>query len=284
MKRLVIIGNGFDLHHKMKTNYLDYRDFLLRTGKKEIVESFECNEEFSIEYLWNNIEKFMGSISYENAYCYLIPYSSDDWRDSAHHDFQYEIKKMTDYWPGLKDNLREWILTVEYTKRDEKIVELIESANYFLSFNYTNTLEKLYGVSEDKIFYLHGTASKDGELILGHREDDWYPEWDRNNHDEDARLLEASGIMDEHFAKTKKQIENIIESNKGFFERDDFNEIYVLGLSYNETDRFYLKKIAECNKAKWFFNWYTLDDEKCIDDYARSIGVNDYKKINIDLF
>ena len=272
------------MHHKMKTNYLDYRKFLLRMGKKEIVECFESNGEFSIEYLWNNIEKFLGSISYENAYCYLIPYSSDDWRDSAHHDFQYEIKKMTDYWPGLKDNLREWIRTVGYTKRDEKIVELIESANYFLSFNYTNTLEKLYGVSEDKIFYLHGNASKDGELILGHREDDWYPEWDPNNHDEDARLLEASRIMDDHFAKTKKQIENIIESNRGFFERDDFNEIYVLGLSYNETDQFYLRKIAERNKAKWFFNWHTLDDEKSIDDYARSIGVNDYKKINIDLF
>ena len=64
MKRLVIIGNGFDLHHKMKTNYLDYRDFLLRMGKKEIVECFESDDEFTIEYLWNNIEKFLGLISY----------------------------------------------------------------------------------------------------------------------------------------------------------------------------------------------------------------------------
>lgn len=30
MSSLLIIGNGFDLHHNMKTKYWDYREFLLK--------------------------------------------------------------------------------------------------------------------------------------------------------------------------------------------------------------------------------------------------------------
>ena len=35
------------------------------------------------------------------------------------------------------------------------------------------------------------------------------------------------------------------------------------------------------NKASWFFNWHTDDDFLAIDNYAKSIGLDWYKKINI---
>ena len=85
---------------------------------------------------------------------------------------------MTEYWPGIKDGLKEWIKSIKYTCADEHLKPLINSCSDYLSFNYTNTLEILYGIDRRKILYLHGNALRDDELILGHREKSWYPEWD----------------------------------------------------------------------------------------------------------
>ena len=156
MKRLIIVGNGFDLHHTMKTQYTHYRDYLISIGKNDVVKCFEGNGEFEPEYLWSRLEEVVGSLNYEDAYCYLTSYSSDDWKDSAHHDFQYEVEKMTHYWPALKDNSVGWIRQIEYTKADDSLRELLRGANSFLSFNYTNTLEVLYGISKSNITYIHG--------------------------------------------------------------------------------------------------------------------------------
>lgn len=54
MKRLIIIGNGFDLHHGMQTSYLNYREYLLWNGGKDMVECFEEQEELNEIYLWND--------------------------------------------------------------------------------------------------------------------------------------------------------------------------------------------------------------------------------------
>lgn len=284
MNRLVIVGNGFDLHHRMKTRYTDYKDYLLSIGEDNIVTCFEKCDEIAHEYMWNRLEEVIGMLSYEDVYCYLTTYGSDEWCDSAHHDFQYEIDKMTEYWPGLKDNLIGWIQNIKYTNKDVRLRKLISESTRFLSFNYTNTLEVLYDVPKSKITYIHGDASKSDELVLGHRSDDWYPEWDRTNPEEDIRLLEASEIMDRHFENTKKRIEEIIEGHKDFFETScEYDEIYVLGLSYNDTDRMYLQKIAEHNdKAEWYFNWHSIEDKGRIDHYALSLGIQTYKKINIE--
>ena len=286
VNRLIIVGNGFDLHHHMKTQYIDYRDYLLSIGKSDIVTCFEKSDEIAPEYMWNHLEEVLGMLAYEDAYCYLLSYGSEEWRDSAHHDFQYEVEKMTQYWPGLKDNLVGWIQNIDYTNRDINLDTLIAESTCFLSFNYTNTLEVLYGVPKNKITYIHGDGSKSEELVLGHRLDSWYPEWDPTNPDEDIRLLEASEIMDRHFENTKKQIESIIDKHRDFFENGKtYDEIYVLGLSYNETDRMYLQKVVASNSdACWYFNWHSANDFERIDSYASELGIQCYEKINIDRF
>lgn len=160
MKRLIIIGNGFDLHHRMKTKYIDYRDYLLSIGEDNIVTCFEKSDEITSEHLWNRLEEMVRMLPYEDAYCYLLSHGRDEWRDSAHHDFQYEIEKMTKYWPGLKKHLLGWIQNVQYTNMDIHLKKLITQATHFLSFNYTNTLEILYDIPKSKITYIHGDASK----------------------------------------------------------------------------------------------------------------------------
>ena len=38
----------------------------------------------------------------------------------------------------------------------------------YLSFNYTDTLEKLYRVPRDRINYIHGRRNSNDEIIVGH--------------------------------------------------------------------------------------------------------------------
>lgn len=83
MKRLIMVGNGFDLHHKMKTKYTDYRNYLLSIGEDNIVACFEKSDELAPKYVWNRLEEAVGLLPYEDACCYLISYGSDEWRDSA---------------------------------------------------------------------------------------------------------------------------------------------------------------------------------------------------------
>ncbi|MBU3130278.1 bacteriophage abortive infection AbiH family protein [Clostridium tagluense] len=42
--------------------------------------------------------------------------------------------------------------------------------DYFLEFNYTHTLQRLYKISDDIIYYVHGECfgEEDDELIIGH--------------------------------------------------------------------------------------------------------------------
>ncbi len=283
-KRLIIIGNGFDLHHHMKTQYIDYRDYLIKTGKKDIVDCYEISmegdgDEELVCFLWSRLESTIAILPYEQAYSFLVRYDDEKWSNSSHHDFQHEIEKMAKYWPGLKDNLKPWVLGVRYTSACENLKAIINEESNYISFNYTNTLEKLYGINKNDICYIHGDASTDDELILGHRNESYYPEWDDNNTDTDIRLLNSGVFMDSFRKETYKPIERISRDNKKykkFIHEYDYSEVYIMGLSYNDTDSNYIEKIAKAQNAKWYLVCYSDDDYKKAANYADNIGMKNY--------
>lgn len=289
-QELIIIGNGFDLHHGLKTNYLDYRDFLIKSGDEKIVKCYERgisnDDSESITYLWSNIESLLGLLDYELAYPLLKDYGDDDWTDDFHHAFQTEIEKMAEYWPDIKLKLSDWIKTVSYTECDNGLKYLINNNSNYISFNYTNTLEELYGIEKDNICYIHGDASVESDLVLGHKNDSYYPEWDDNNQDEDVRLLNAGRFMESFRKKTLKPVEAIIENNSQFKSMVcelKYSKIYILGLSYNDIDAAYLKYIASNQKSKWVFTYYADKEINDIMACAKKLGVNDYDITTINL-
>lgn len=289
-KCLYIIGNGFDLYHDMKTSYAAYRSFLLEKGYDGIVKSFEnsLNDDLdrdNISLLWNRMEEVIGLLNYEDAYSYLIDYGNEKWSDSYNHDFQYEIEKKAEYWPGIVDHLTEWIRSIEYTYPTERLQRILTNDSKYISFNYTNTLEKLYDISKRNICYIHGDGSIDNKLILGHRNETYYPEWNDNNPDEDVRLLNAGKFMEDFRKRTYKPIERIISENPLFnelTERDTYTEVYIMGLSYNKTDEEYIKCIAKRQQAHWVLLYYSEDDKRMIPDYVKRVGIEDYSAVTYD--
>ena len=49
-----------------------------------------------------------------------------------------------------------------------KKVKLIIQDSIFINFNYTKTLENLYGINQSNILHIHGCIDKYEDLILGH--------------------------------------------------------------------------------------------------------------------
>ena len=105
---LYVIGNGFDLHHKVRSSYADFGEYV-RKVDQDLHRTFE--KYFSFEGNWADLENTLANIDVDliideesNA---LVPYSAKDGRDSYHHDYQYQIDRIVESLSeGLSEDLQ----------------------------------------------------------------------------------------------------------------------------------------------------------------------------------
>ena len=264
--RLYIIGNGFDLHHGLKSSYKDFKAYLVDKDN-DLVQKLE--EYFEGDSLWSDFEETLSYLDTENIIdeClnYLVSYSAEDWSDAHHHDYQFEVQKRIDIiTESLKKKFTEWILhLILPSDADDKKIP-IKTDSVFINFNYTNTLQKLYNVADEDVFYIHNKAIDDNStLILGHSRN---PKANKtlvelyNNEETDPRIAEGNKILDTYFQQTYKSTEKIISDNSHYFDELKYlKEIYVLGHSLAEVDLPYFQEIVKhIDKATvlWKVSYY----------------------------
>lgn len=169
-KRLVIIGNGFDRFHDIKSSYWDFKEYLSEVGKTYFMDALE--KYIDSDELWCSFESALAKLDYDSLMddnsCYMLSYSDENWKDSAHHDYQYMIENELDFSDDIPMHLKEWILSLDTKRKAILNHELINNDSVFLNFNYTDTLEKTYEINRRNILYIHGKAKEDGRLIVGH--------------------------------------------------------------------------------------------------------------------
>lgn len=204
---LYIIGNGFDRHHGAPSSYYDFRTYLTHHNV-DIIKTFDLyfgprslawtiphpilidwylgdfpyfhlpipKNEWSMKWLWSDFERCLSMLNREKLMDILdikLPnlYEDDD-------DFKY-----VDYYAPLDEinyrvnlcsfemryQFHKWIRTLQYPKGyKQKMIDLDKDAIY-LNFNYTESLESVYGVPRHNICYIHGSKKdKYGSLVLGH--------------------------------------------------------------------------------------------------------------------
>lgn len=282
--RLYIIGNGFDLYHGIKSSYWHFRDFV----KKVDNTLFDALEEyFNPDDLWSDFEKALEFLDtdkiVDEAGNYLESYSNENWKDAYHHDYQYEIQTRIDIVTDLlKKIFTEWILQLELPE-DSTINRLsINKNSAFLNFNYTRTLEKLYGVSLDNIIYIHNKIeNKESNLILGHsREPNSNNSFNKNNSEEqDVRITEGNSILDQYFLATYKSTKTVIHEYANFFNSlSSIEEIIVLGHSLSDVDLPYFEKIiqkVDKEKVLWSISYHSEQDAKHHHKVLMDLGIDD---------
>ena len=221
----------------------------------------------------------------DDASDFLVSYGVDDWSDAYHHDYQYEVQRAIDVVTvALKEHFTKWILSLDIPNT----VKLkLPASSLYLTFNYTDTLERNYKISPAQIIYIHNKAiNVTSTLILGHSrkptpENSFGKEADWEN--QDVRVAEGNRILDRYFEETYKNTDTIITGQKSFFEQlSNIEEVFVLGHSISPVDIKYFQTI--CNTVSknptWTVSYYSNDEKERFTEMLISIGIST-DKINL---
>ncbi len=285
---LYIIGNGFDLHHRIPSSYSDFGRYV--QGIDSSLHSLfdHC---FSFEGNWADFENTLAHLDVDlildEAATYLVPYSAEDWSDAYHHDYQYEIDRIvSSLSEGLKRRFTEWVCTLGIPKPSSCQVPLLglDLGAKYLTFNYTNTLQKLYGIDPAHIFHIHNQAvGLESDLVLGHGvSPKSIPSLNvgADLEDQDTRITWANESIDNYFSKTYKPSDRVIATHRSFFgSLSQICSIHVLGHSFSEVDMPYFQLLVQ--SIPTCPNWtVSFHDESKIPNLMNAfsqLGVRDIK-------
>lgn len=311
-KKLYIIGNGFDLYHWLETETYpntSYQNFAyyLKQHKREIFDWLVTTCALPHDPLgnnsggseWNNFEKAIGEFEGEEIleHCQNYMDDSDPHRSGeASWEAQRIVSDLTD---NLKDSLRSFIVSLPYPADISSISLPIDPDALFLSFNYTDTLERYYNVSANNICYIHGKAMMEASLQIGHNisqaeieqeetssmPPNLTPEqeeaWQDEMNSEYSRSGELTiGAINCYWEKSFKNAEENIEKNKSFFDRcEGVVEVIVMGHSLSEVDLPYFDKIQKRTHqyATWKVSYHDEVRKAGLVDSLIGLGVSKEK-------
>lgn len=272
---LYIIGNGFDLAHGMKTRYADFKQWLIENNRIDVIHELQSAYPAKMGksfLLWSDFETALGQYdikkvinwSWEDLFLTTVSIGGQRF-DSPQFFLDTQLNDI------INSAFSAWA----------KQIRLAENTDYtlpkdalFLTFNYTDTLETLYGILEKQVLHIHGRASTDDKLIVGHnRMIDPGDYWDdhkglRENNERMQRLWNMNDLC--------KPFDEIIEKNESFFaQMKDVCDVYVIGHSCGEIDSPYFRKVktSVLEEAQWHFNPYSEEDVRRIDVMRETIGI-----------
>ena len=282
--KLYIIGNGFDLHHNLKTSYANFCMYV-RENDKELFDFLEGYLDIDLDKdgLWKDFEMSLSTFNYRafySDYDYTEP-ASDKFKLSDMFGVEDELMEKSEMMiQKMRQALYDWLNEIEYHDSGYKTLLLDSNAKY-LTFNYTDTLNRLYFIPNESILHIHHSVATHGsDLIFGHgsiiKEEPLFDNNGNGNYPSSsyANAESASKMLLTYFYK---DTQTIIRENAKFFDNlRDIDEIIVLGHSLNDIDLPYFKYLHKiAHKAKWTISYYDDSEPEKMHDALLKAGVED---------
>jgi hypothetical protein len=292
LNKLVIIGNGFDLAHGLDTKYSDFFEKLIvpkyRDHFDKICKFLPKKEMF--HSLETALAKFNDEKFYEERELEVLQNDLSE-MEVVKNNFDKELESSLSFAEHMPIYLREWIREIN-TEVDAVLPkESFDKNSVYLSFNYTDTLEKCYDISPKQILYIHGKAKRSDDLILGHHEiekitknslpavDNKSKEIIPYNKYKNSTISTAQNIINSYYEKTYKDSLTIIKNNEKFFTSlSDIKEVSIYGHSLSKTDYDYFYEIknsvsANCN---WNISFHDKKDLSRAEDFIIDLDLPSY--------
>lgn len=300
-----IIGNGFDLHHEIQSSYRCYEKWLESNSPEiynAIIEIYDCDKEW-----WSDFEKNIGSLNIVD-YTYKVAFANQpdlcsEHCDAMHGDAQVAVNiELSNLFSSIKDSFHDWISRLNKPITTKRI-RLNTENSLFLSFNYTKTLEELYGIDASRVLHIHGCVDDDENFIIGHGsslEDlrntilhggskcqcDINSEEDREWQDDITHSLFyqlAEKTTLDIVSSQRKPVDKLMIQYSDFFSAlSNIPEIYVYGLSLSPIDLPYLEKIAGCNPyAVWEFSDFKGENLRAIKEFTSKNSIRKYQIVEL---
>ena len=288
MEHLYIVGNGFDIHHNIPSKYSDFYKWL-EANEPELLSNIQdyfvgCSD----PTWWSEFEQELASLDtlniiHEKAIEYYPNIASDDFRDSDWYGAEYAVEvcvnKMYD---DIEVAFSKWIKSLPKGNPQKKI--FINNTSWFLNFNYTYTLETLYGINANNILHIHGKVGMpDEKLILGHGTSSK----ELNNkikltYDDDSTMYftedRARDTIIYEIACRKKDVERIIQNNEKWFESLlQVKYLHFYGFSFSDIDMPYISKILDSvnkDNINIEFSFYEEKDKERISHVVNKYSIS----------
>ena len=288
MDTLCIIGNGFDLHHGIASSYEDFRQYAWKKcgldgywiGQLEACYPTK-NKDGKLE-LWCDLEYALGNIDFQNAF----DESTEDVELEEDHEMRYQaqMEDAPEYYLEMMFEVfhrifEEWVNQIDINVSPVSLPNF-DRNSLFLSFNYTDTLEKLYSIPQRQINYIHGRRCCSNNLVVGHINN-------LNGNDSlsaDPMIYEYAAY--DNIAKVvneqRKSISDIISNNARYWNNlAGIRRIVVYGHSLSDIDFGYFMEIAKnvASNTQWLFSVYYNNPQernrevKRVKDFINKLGL-----------
>lgn len=280
---LYVIGNGFDLMHRVPSSYYHFRDTL---GRHSTLR-YMCEQFITVDDMWADLEN---ALAHFNVSAMTSETVVDMWldnfgvydEDSGAAEFFMAIEAAATPIYTVANELPrrfgKWVNTLTVGTADRPLKNMFVNGKV-LNFNYTEFVQDMYGVSKENICYIHGCRVKEKgkprePLILGHIAGASDSSFEFNAPSKSylrgfkrafVEMTQSNIIhyISEYDGYLTKDTKKIIESHESFFEGlSDIQTVIAVGHSFAKTDSDYFFKIRSCVKsnAKWYFGCYGLRD------------------------
>jgi len=291
LTKLFIIGNGFDKFNNLATSYWDFHEWLkAQPNGEDFIETLErffyLTNRKGENLLWTDFEKAIGNCDIERGFMSIEENYEED-KDQLNHflgyieedinmHFIYPLKKdMPIYFIKWINEINDKIYKLPKTDYISEKLRGFTKEGLFLTFNYTDTLEHLYQISEINICHIHNRVKSNEQPIIGHNSK--AIEIKKPFDITQGEINEKENMVSAINKLKKKHHDNIIRHTI-FFDRigKHINQVVVYGHSMNAIDipyyRSVMRKIAP--DAHWFVSYHTDDDYKSIESARRSLKID----------
>jgi hypothetical protein len=269
METLYIIGNGFDLHHKLPTSYNDFHKHIT-SHHSDLANIFEDYFNFRTDknLLWTDFEQDLATFDYNSFFSNHcnIDIGDESFKPSLTYGLEDDIEEESnDFVADIRMAFEDWIDNIDISVVGAKMD--LDKKAMFINFNYTMTIEEIYQIPQKQVVHIHGDIQNShGDLILGHnKEMEAVSELDENGDSNRTLFSDSEEAAKIPFFQFIKPVKDLIEQNIQTFDASgNVANIYVLGHSLNQIDLPYFEEIVKRSpRAIWHVSYhYTFEKDQ----------------------
>lgn len=257
MSKLFIIGNGVDIAHGLKTNYFYFYDYLHSDNEPIKIKALKALEDgwnIRTREDYSDLETKLQYPSNE------LKYASDCFGVNL---LKAQLKE-------VRGAFKPWLIKA-YDLQQLNRCKLfnINNDDFVINFNYTDTIHEVYGVDCNNICHIHGSIIN--ELMTS------------NIYDCNSFELGVGECCNDLFLEgiRKKTSSNFDDYRKRHPKVLSVDEIQIIGLSFSDGDKNFLRKIiSEFNGKRIKIYFYSDEDRRRIASAIEGLSRN-MEKISI---
>ncbi len=279
MNNLLIIGNGFDLAHGLKTSYGDFFAFLIENKLKDkslFVDLFTLKSSYSNRYRQFDdaarqnlkLEDFdTKNRLFERLFSQFLMlnwcdveaiYFSELMKVGTQSRYS-NVKRLNFDFEIIRKYLEEYLLIEQQKQKEIKsyaeLFRLLNSkSTMVLNFNYTNTVQYYLSKNKDtRLVHIHGQLENEtNPIIFGYAADHLESRKLINNNDKEYMRY----IKKHNYKRTNQELilSNYLESNQRI-------EVFIFGHSCGISDKLILNQIFNSKNVVKIRIFYHLNYE-----------------------